>query len=72
MTTLRRTVSQRVRRMTQEQAKEWLLENNRHQRHHGSTIFSPQVRELTGGFNSQSINNYVVRKVYDRAKEVRS
>jgi hypothetical protein len=35
----------------------------------GATIFHPTIRELTGGFNSQSINFYVIRKLADKAKQ---
>jgi hypothetical protein len=69
MTTLRRKVGQCVRRMTPEQAKAWLARYNAEYVGAGATMFHESVRDLTGGFNSQSINTYVIRKVFDRSKE---
>lgn len=63
ITTLRRTTAQRIRRLTPEQAAAALAEI----RADGVTIFHPAIRALTGGFNSQSINTYVVRKLAVRA-----
>ena len=68
LTTLRKTVAQRVRRMTPAQARQWLAEYQAAQAVAGPTMFSEPVRNLTGGFNSQSINFYVVRKVFERSK----
>ena len=34
----------------------------------GATIVSETVRSLTGGFNSQSINFYVIRKLHEKTR----
>lgn len=68
LTTLRRRVAQRVRHMTKAEALAWLERYNAESPHYGATIMHQSVRDLTGGYNSQSLNSYVVRKVYERSK----
>lgn len=34
----------------------------------GHTIMQPEIRALTGGYNSQSINFYVMRMLWERVK----
>ena len=65
MTTVRRRVTGKVSRMTVAKADELLLSilNRR------GTIDQPVIRDLTGGYNSQSINTYVVRNLAVRAKK---
>lgn len=67
LTTVKRIIGQRVRRLTIDEAKDWLKKYDQHWTTHKS-IVNPHVQALTGGFNSQSINSYVVRKVFDRSK----
>lgn len=59
----KRVVGQKIRHMTTEEAQAALAEI----RAGGVTIFKPTVRELTGGFNSQTINTYVIRKLAVKA-----
>ena len=59
----KRVVGQRIRRLTPEQAVEKLAAISAR----GITIDQPTVRELTGGYASQSINGYVQRKLAGRA-----
>lgn len=69
MTALRRRVAARVRRMTVEQATAWLNDYHANWVAHKS-IVSPPIKQLTGGLNSQSINAYVVRKVFDHKRKL--
>lgn len=57
------TVGQRVRRLTPDQAEQYLARI----REAGVTIHQPAVRELTGGYSSQAISFYVQRKLAERA-----
>lgn len=59
----KRTVGQKLRWMTAEQARTHLTRI----RAHGITIDQPAVRELTGGYASQNINFYVCRKLGEKA-----
>ena len=68
MERVRRTVAQRVRRMTAEQLADWMTRYAANWAAHRSVVSEP-VKELTGGFNSQSINAYVVRRVYDEQRK---
>lgn len=63
-----KTLTSNLRRMSQAQAQEWLKEYNAELQATGPTMYHPSVRRLTGGFNSQSINFLVVRKVFDKSK----
>lgn len=62
--TWKRTVGQRLRHMTPLQAADALSRI----RQRGITIDQPTVRHLTGGYCSQSINHYVIRKLAEKAK----
>jgi hypothetical protein len=63
MTNWKRSVGQHLRHLTPDDA-EALLGAIRAE---GITIFHPTIRKLTGGYNSQSINHYVVQKLAIRA-----
>ena len=63
-TNWKRIAGQRIRRLTADQAR-LVLESIRQR---GATIEQPAIRALTGGYASQSINHYVIRKVAERAK----
>lgn len=67
ITKLRRRIGQKVRHMTPEQASAWYVgyvnEWNRKR-----SIANDHIKQITGGLNSQSINAYVIRKVYDRSR----
>jgi hypothetical protein len=60
----KRVVGQRVRRMTPADAAAAIARISAE----GATMFHQDIRDLTGGFNSQNINFYVIRKLADRAK----
>lgn len=62
LTTLRRTVGARVRRLTPEQARDIIA---RYSAKGG--LQHEDIRNLTGGYNSQSINSYVIRKLAEHA-----
>ena len=66
LTTIKRRVSAKLARMTQEQARE-LAEKIRLNDGRGSSMHNDAIRELTGGFCSQSLNYWVTRKVAVRA-----
>jgi hypothetical protein len=63
LTTVKRSASARISRLTKEQA----LEVLRQCRERGATIDQPAIRELTGGFASQSLNSWVTRRVAFKA-----
>lgn len=63
LTTIKRSTAARISRLTKEQAQDVL----RRVREKGQTIDQPAVRELTGGYASQSINAWVVRRVAFKA-----
>jgi len=65
-------VGQLVGRMTAERAKEILANIRAEDGPRGATIFHPDIRELTGGYNSQSINGYVIRKLGVKAGIIRN
>lgn len=64
----KRTVGQNIRHLSPAQAKEKLAAITAE----GITIFHPTIRALTGGFNSQSINFYVVRKLHEKVTGIKS
>lgn len=64
MAALRRRVGQRVSRMTGAALNAWMAEYTANWNAHKSIISEP-IKRLTGGFNSQSINAYVIRRVFD-------
>lgn len=68
----KRTVGQKIRRLTPEGARAAIAEIEAERKAAcplgGATIFHPTIRALTGGFNSQSINFYVIRKLADKAR----
>lgn len=68
MTKLRRRVAAKVSRMTVDQLVQWQAEYNAYWLLHRS-IISPAIKTLTDGLNSQSINAYVVRRVYDEIRK---
>jgi hypothetical protein len=59
----KRRVGQVVRRLTPGQARRIIDAVSAR----GVTIEQPEIRALTGGFNSQDINFYVIRKLAVRA-----
>jgi hypothetical protein len=59
----KRIVGQRVRQLSPEDARIAIARIAEA----GATIHQPEVRALTGGINSQSINAYVVRRLAVRA-----
>jgi len=63
----RRVVGQRVRRLTPDEARAMLARISAE----GATIFHPDIRAMTGGYNSQSINDYVMRKLAGQAGMIR-
>lgn len=67
ITTVRRRYAAKIARLTPEQARETLDKI----RAEGVTIFQPTIRELTDGFNSQSLNANVIRRLAERAGIVR-
>lgn len=63
LTTVRRRLSARIARMSPERAQEVLAAI----RARGVTIDQPAIREITGGYASQSLNAHVIRKLAARA-----
>jgi hypothetical protein len=64
----KRRVGQVVRRLSPRQARAIIDSVNvRSAGLAGTTIDLPEIKALTGGFNSQSINYYVMRKLAVRA-----
>jgi hypothetical protein len=66
LTTIKRRVSAKLARMTPAQARE-LVDKIRINDGHGSSMHNATIRDLTGGFCSQSLNYWVQRKVAVRA-----
>lgn len=66
LTTMRRAAGNRIGRMTQTQAAAWL---DRY-RVEGVTAIHATVRELTGGYSSQSICGMIHRHVARKAGKV--
>lgn len=65
----RRTLGQHLRHMTTEQIRASLL---RIRVRAGMRIDDqPEVRKLTGGYNGQTINPYVIRKLNERHRALR-
>jgi len=60
------TLRANVRKLNAAQAQAWLDRYNAENPDKGGTIFHASVREMTGGYNSQSINWIVVRAVAAR------
>lgn len=65
----KKTVARNVRKLTPAQAKTHLADIEAERKAAGDTIFHPTIRKLTGGYNSQSINFHVIRKLYDKSKK---
>ena len=53
-----------INRMSPNEAQDWLI----HYAQQPISIYQESVRVLTGGYNSQSINNIVIRMVHQRSK----
>lgn len=60
---LRRRVGQVVSRMTPGQARALVEKIGERTQREGATIQHPEIREITGGYASQNINFYVMRKL---------
>lgn len=69
--TWRRTLGQKLRHMSALQAARYIDRINAHGQRHGATIEHPVIRELTGGFASQHINQHVIRKLAAKAGMIR-
>lgn len=63
LTTVKRSASARISRLSKDAA----LEVLRRIREQGQTMEQPAIRELTGGYASQSLNAWVVRRVSYKA-----
>lgn len=63
----KRTVGQKIRHLSSEQAKAIIHAINAKNNAQGATIFHDEIKALTGGYNSQTINAYVVRKLAIKA-----
>ena len=63
----KRRAAAKVARLSPEQAREMLARIAAE----GYTILHPDIRELTGGYNSQSINGHVTRLLGRRAGYVK-
>jgi hypothetical protein len=61
----KRVAGQRIRRLTPAEAQAAIARISAE----GATMFHQDIRNLTGGFNSQSINFYVIRKLAEKAKQ---
>ena len=68
MNTWKTTTASNINALSAQDAKDWLTTYSDLQRKNGSTIHSELVRNLTGGFNSQSMNFSVIRAVATRSK----
>lgn len=68
LTTVKRSAAARISRLTKEQA----LEVLRRMRERGYSIDQDAIRELTGGYASQSLNAWVTRKVGIKAGIIRN
>lgn len=60
---LRRRIGQRVSRMSAEEARALVEKIGGRTQKEGATIEHPEIREITGGYASQNINFYVMRKL---------
>lgn len=69
LTTLRRVLGQRVRRLSPEDARKIIVAHANGS--YRSQIGDPAYRALTGGFSSQSIDGLVTRALARRAGIVR-
>lgn len=67
----KRVVGQRIRGLDKERAKQVLDRIQARRNEVGATIDHPAIRELTGGYASQSINAYVIRKLAVKAGIIR-
>lgn len=65
--TWKKTVAARIRAMTPEQARASLASITADTSKNGATILHAEIRNLTGGFNSQSINFHVIRMLGKKA-----
>lgn len=63
ITTVRRRFAAKIARMSPEEACAALGRI----RAEGATIFHADIRALTGGYNSQSLNAQVIRRLAERA-----
>lgn len=72
LTTIRRRFAAKVGRMTKEQALATLDAIRAEHPGPGASIFSATIRGLTGGYNSQSLNMQVIRKLGVRAGIIRN
>ena len=72
LASMRRRVGAVVGRMTKDEALATIAQINAEQAVTGPTIFSETIRGITGGFNSQSINHYVVRKIGVKAQIIKN
>ena len=59
----KKTAAKNIRKMTASEALDTLKRIHKE----GSTIFQPEIRALTGGFNSQAINFLVIRMLGKKA-----
>jgi hypothetical protein len=64
----KKVVARKVSKMTPAQAQAKLDAISAETRKLGATIFHDTIKELTGGYNSQSINFYVIRKLHDQVR----
>jgi hypothetical protein len=64
--TIRRRLSAKLARMTPEQARE-VFERARLNDGKGPSMDNATIRELTGGYCSQSLNEWAMRKIAARA-----
>jgi hypothetical protein len=67
----KRTAAAKVRRLSPEQAQAVLARITEETQRTRGTIFHADIRELTGGLNSQSINFHVTRLLAKRAGIIR-
>jgi len=65
LTTVRRRYAAKIAKMTPVEAKKNL--DKIHQE--GITIEHPTIRDLTGGYCSQSLNAAVIRRLYEQSKK---
>jgi hypothetical protein len=63
LTTVKRSTAARISHLSKEQAQEAL----RRIRERGPSMEQEAIRELTGGYNSQSLNEWVIRKLAYKA-----
>ena len=66
MATINRRVAAKISRMTKDEAINLIAALE------PKTIYQPLIRELTGGYNSQSINGIVTRKLGIKAGYIRN